>query len=144
MRLAIAAMSITRRNLLTRLATAAVSAGWLPALSRMPLAQTPAVRTTNVPAGPLLLWRNENPYGPSQKVLDAIRQASSESNRYPYTECDALVSKLAVLHRVRPEQIVLGCGSSEILRLAAEEFLGPGKKFVQASPTFPQPGKFAA
>jgi histidinol-phosphate aminotransferase len=137
-------MAITRRNLFTRLAAATVSAGAFPALSRIALAQSPAVRTTSALEGALLLWRNENAYGPSQRVLDAIRHASSESNRYPSSECDALVSKLAVLHRVRPEQIVLGCGSSEILRLAAEEFLGPGKKFMQALPTFPLPGKLAA
>lgn len=136
-------MPITRRNLLSRLAATAVSAGGLHAVTRIALAQSPSVPTTNAPAGPILLWRNENPYGPSEKVLAALREASPESNRYPHTEYDVLVSKLAALHRVRPKQIVLGCGSSEIQRLAVEEFLGPAKRLVQASPTFPQPGKMA-
>ncbi len=54
-----------------------------------------------------------------------------------------MVNKIAALHRVRPEQIVLGCGSSEVLRIAAAAFLGPGKKLVQASPTCPLLGQFA-
>lgn len=136
-------MAITRRNLCRQLATAAVSAAGLPVLDRIALAQAPTVRSTNAPAGSILLWRNENPYGPSERVVAALQEASLKSNRYPHTEYDDLVSKLAALHRVRPEQIVLGCGSSEILRLAAEEFLGPAKILLQASPTFPQLAKIA-
>jgi histidinol-phosphate aminotransferase len=91
----------------------------------------------------ILLAQNENAYGPSEKVLAAMREASPEGNRYPRTEYDSLISKIAGLHRIRPEQIVLGCGSSEVLRLAVEEFLGPGKRFVKASPTLALPGTFA-
>jgi histidinol-phosphate aminotransferase len=72
-----------------------------------------------------------------------MRAAAAEANRYPVGKYDPLIRKLAALHRVRPEQIVLGCGSSELLRMAIETFLGTGKKFVQASPTFPLPGKLA-
>ena len=39
-------------------------------------------------------------------------------------------------HGVKPEQIVLGCGSSDVLRMADSAFLGPGKKVVAAEPTF--------
>jgi histidinol-phosphate aminotransferase len=86
---------------------------------------------------------NENPYGPSEKVLAVIRDAESLSNRYPRTEYDSLVAKIAALHAIKPEQVTLGCGSNEILRLAASTFLGPGKKLVQASPTCPALSKFA-
>jgi len=43
---------------------------------------------------------------------------------------------LARLHGVAPERIVLGCGSSEVLRMADAAFLGPGKTLVAAEPTF--------
>jgi histidinol-phosphate aminotransferase len=66
-----------------------------------------------------------------------LRNALPLSNRYPRAEYDLLVAKIAVLHAVKPEQIVLGCGSSEILLLAAAEFLGPGKRLIQAAPTCP-------
>ena len=37
---------------------------------------------------------------------------------------------------MKPEQVLLGCGSTEILRVAAFAFLGSGKQLIQASPTF--------
>jgi len=37
---------------------------------------------------------------------------------------------------MRPENITLGCSSTEIMRMAAEICLGPGKTLVTASPTF--------
>jgi histidinol-phosphate aminotransferase len=47
------------------------------------------------------------------------------------------------MHGVAPEQVVLGCGSSEILRLTAVTFLGPGKKLVMASPGWNMIADFA-
>jgi histidinol-phosphate aminotransferase len=85
---------------------------------------------------PVRLDSNENPYGPSPKVLEAMRGAVSTANRYPRPEYGGLVEHIAALHKVQPEQVLLGCGSSEILRVAAVAVLGPGKKFVQAAPTF--------
>lgn len=92
---------------------------------------------------PIILSRNENSYGPSEKVLAAMREALQVANRYPDDEEDVLVNKLAVLHGVRREQVVLGCGSGEILRMAAEAFLGSGKKLIVPSPTFEALGRHA-
>jgi histidinol-phosphate aminotransferase len=97
-----------------------------------------------VPAtGPTLLNRNENAYGPSEKVLAVIREAATSSSRYPRGEYDALRAMLADLHQVKLEQIVLGVGSSEILRLAGAAFLGPNKKLLVPNPTYPALGNFA-
>jgi histidinol-phosphate aminotransferase len=90
-----------------------------------------------------LLYRNENPYGPSEKVLAVLRESAAVGNRYPRTEYDTLVDKLAALHNVKRDQIVLGCGSGEILCMAAMAFLKLGKKLVEAAPTFPALGKLA-
>jgi histidinol-phosphate aminotransferase len=136
-------MPISRRDLLGKLAASAVSGAAIQALGGSSLANASSASRVSMPVGPIFLCSNENAYGPSEKVLAAIRDASSGSNRYPRTEYDSLLNEIAALHRVRPEQIVLGCGSSEILRMAAAAFLGPGKRLVQASPTFPLPGEFA-
>ena len=82
------------------------------------------------------LDRNENPYGPSPRVREAICSAVSAANRYPASEYGALVDAIARYHRVKSEQVALGCGSTELLRAAATAFLGPGKKLVAAVPTF--------
>jgi histidinol-phosphate aminotransferase len=96
--------------------------------------QTP--EAANHIAHPVLLDHNENAYGPSEKVLSVLRESSSSSNRYQRQEYDLLRSKLAAVHRVKDEQILLACGSTEILRLSASAFLGPDKGLVQALPTY--------
>jgi histidinol-phosphate aminotransferase len=91
---------------------------------------------TSLPNGPILLNSNENPYGPSPKVMEAMREALTLANRYLFPEYDGLKERIASLHKVKAGQVLLGCGSSEILRVAAEAFLAPGRKYVQAMPTF--------
>ena len=83
------------------------------------------------------LDNNENAYGPSKKVVEEILRAVSESNRYPDRYSAELVTRIAQLHRVREEQVVLGAGSTEILRIASCAFLGNDKPLVQAVPTYP-------
>jgi histidinol-phosphate aminotransferase len=86
--------------------------------------------------GLIRLDSNENAYGPSGKVTDAIKSAIGSVNRYPRREYAALAERIASLSHVRPEQMLFGCGSTEILRVAAFTFLGHGRQLVQASPTF--------
>jgi len=86
--------------------------------------------------GPILLNSNENPYGPSPKALEALLAANPLTNRYPDDAEDAMRAAIAKHHGVSPEQVVLGCGSSEILQMADLAFTGPGRKAVAAAPTF--------
>ncbi|MGH9368785.1 MAG: histidinol-phosphate transaminase [Thermoanaerobaculia bacterium] len=79
---------------------------------------------------------NENPYGLSPRALEALTRSGRTAFRYPDGQEDEVRNALARLHGVRPEQIVLGCGSSDILRMADAAFLGPGKAIVAAEPTF--------
>ena len=59
---------------------------------------------------------NENPIGPSPRVLDAIRGETADSLRlYPDPQATALRTALAAYHRVRPEQVFVGNGSDEVL-----------------------------
>jgi len=88
------------------------------------------------PDGFIRLSDNENAYGPSAKTAAAIRSAIGSVNRYPYLEYDNLANRIASMHRVKPEQVVIGCGSTEILRIAVAAFLGNSKQLVQATPTF--------
>jgi len=83
----------------------------------------------------ILLDRNENPYGPFPSVLDSTRALLDSSNRHPRTYIP-LVEAITNLHGVRREQVLLGCGSTDILRMAAFAFLGRGRQLLQALPTF--------
>jgi histidinol-phosphate aminotransferase len=89
------------------------------------------------PEGPLVdLSSNENPYGPSPRALEAMTRCQSVACRYPDDAEKRVVEAIARLHGVEPERIVLGCGSSEVLRLCDAAFLGAGRKLVVAEPTF--------
>ena len=88
--------------------------------------------------GPIRLDNNESAYGPSEKVVAAIRAAEAEAGRFPSGAGAAqLTDRIARIHSVSPDQVVLGAGSTEILRMVSCACLGAGKQLVQASPTFP-------
>lgn len=77
---------------------------------------------------------NSNPFGPSPKVWDALRQTPLE--RYPDRESLALRRELSQRLDVSPAQIVLGNGTAELIQLAAFAFLSKGDSALIAEPTF--------
>jgi histidinol-phosphate aminotransferase len=78
--------------------------------------------------GLIKLNTNENPYPPSPKVLAAVRAATDGRLRlYPNPTAEKLRVKLAKLHGCRPENIILGNGSDEVLALATRAFVEPAK-----------------
>jgi histidinol-phosphate aminotransferase len=77
------------------------------------------------PEGAIRVGLNENPLGPSPRAIRAMTEALLQGSRYPKPQ--ALVDKLAKLHRVEPEWIVLGCGSGEILRNLPSAFAREGE-----------------
>jgi len=73
-----------------------------------------------------------------------LREAAGQvAHRYAGKQTDSLQRRLSELHGVAPEKIVLGCGSSEILRAAVDAFAGPQRKVVLGTPTFDLIGRFA-
>jgi histidinol-phosphate aminotransferase len=113
----------------------------LAALAGAALAPRPAAGAAGAadaqPAARLIdLSSNENPYGPSPLALEAMTRCQSVACRYPDDVEKRVVDAIAKLHGIAPERVVLGCGSSEVLRLCDAAFLGPGRKLVAAEPTF--------
>ncbi len=128
-------MLVSRRNLLRRIGAGATGAA-IQSLSGFSLGVEFQASRSSRSGGPVRLNRNENAYGPSERVMAAMREALPFANRFPDADSEALQGKIASLHAVKPEQVILGCGSTEVLRMATAAFLGPGKKLVLASPTF--------
>ncbi len=132
-------MAISRRTLLGRL-----GAGAAAVVAEQRLTLGGALAATTRSGEPIRLDRNENPYGPSARVMAVMREAASAAaSRYPDVEAGELRRRIAGIHRVAPEQVVLGCGSSEILRTAIDVFVGPGKKLVTSLPSFEPIGGWA-
>jgi histidinol-phosphate aminotransferase len=123
-------MRIDRREMLRQFGTAALTSAFLPNIAEAGAA--PADSSAHF----LRLDRNENAYGPGEKARAAFHDALGSANRYPDEEVEKLRAAIAASHGVRPENITLGCGSTELLRMAAELQLGPAKNLVMASPAF--------
>jgi histidinol-phosphate aminotransferase len=128
--------SISRRKFAQLLGAGAAAAVVRPRLSFAKPTQSTA---TSLTAGGNIvrLSANENPYGPSQKALQAMTDSFGLACRYPDEHNNALIDKLAKLNNVDREEILLGDGSGEILKLCAETFTGSQNgKLVAADPTF--------
>jgi histidinol-phosphate aminotransferase len=96
-----------------------------------------AAATRPAPGGGVVdLSSNENPYGPSPAALEAMTRSQAVAGRYPDAAERATTEAIARHHGVSPDRVVLGCGSSEVLRLCDAAFLGPGRTVVAAEPTF--------
>jgi histidinol-phosphate aminotransferase len=129
-------MQLSRRGFLrsASIAAAATAVLELPALA-VPL-QVEAAHRGDIPPGAIKLSNNENAYGPSPKSLAAMQMAVAEGNRYPDRYNHQLVENIAAFHKVKPDRVLLGCGSMDILRAATGAFLGPGKALIIPQPTF--------
>jgi histidinol-phosphate aminotransferase len=95
-----------------------------------------AAATDAAADGVIRLNYNENAYGPSPKAREAFAGCAGAAARYPDEAHQQVRDALAQMHGVKRENILLGCGSTEILRVADMAFLGAGKNLVAAEPTF--------
>ena len=80
------------------------------------------------------LASNENPRGPSRRVVAAIQKATHNLRLYPDTH--DLVNVLADHHDVGPENIILGNGSNDVLDLVARTYLMPGDESLMYEHSF--------
>jgi histidinol-phosphate aminotransferase len=80
---------------------------------------------------------NENPYPPSDAVLEALRSVSPESlRRYPEPLADSFRAAAAALHGLDSSEIVAVNGGDELLRLAVTTFVEPGSPIGVLEPSY--------
>ncbi len=127
-------MPLSRRHFLSRVpAGVAATAVLIPTLSE---AAASAAANAVAVSEPILLNSNENPYGPFPSVQAAMEAALRKANRYPDHQYRELINRIASYNNVAPEQVILGIGSTEILKMAADAFTGPDRPLILADPTF--------
>jgi len=128
--------TFSRRQFAKRFSAAMGAAVMAPEITKS-LAALAAPRLPEGAEGDWIqLNANENPYGPSPKAVEAITHSESMASRYPDELEGRLIAAIAKLHGVEKSNVMLGCGSGEILRVADSAFLDAGKKAVVAEPTF--------
>jgi histidinol-phosphate aminotransferase len=79
---------------------------------------------------------NENPFGPSPLAVEAMRAAAMQVNWYPDVDNSDLRAALAVRHGVEPTNILVTCGSSQMLHIIARSILAPGMNAITADRSF--------
>jgi len=82
------------------------------------------------------LASNENPWGPSPKVVRALRSELLNLHRYPDGSCYYLVRALAERLGVAAGEIMLGNGSSEVIELLVKAFVQEGDEVITSHPSF--------
>ena len=135
-------MKISRRRFTQLLGAGAALAAVRPAFT----ATSARASLAHASDGLVRLSSNENPYGPCASALKAMTDSFGLACRYPDEHADAFTAALAKINGVNADQILLGDGSGEILKLCAATFTGPVMKeaangfphgnLVAADPTF--------
>src|ERR1043165_6571756 len=88
----------------------------------LPGVATESTITSSAPANIVRLSSNENPYGPSPLAMKAMTEAFDLAWRYPDEHAETLIASLAKLNGVKGDQILLGDGSGEILKVCASGY----------------------
>lgn len=112
---------------------------------RWPVAVDPSMLTAP-DSGEIRIDSNENPLGPGQVAVDALVVAFRDAGRYPMNSRPSMADLKAALARkfeTKPENLVLGAGSREILRNAVRAFTSPTRVLVTGSPSYENPPRVA-
>lgn len=84
------------------------------------------------------LASNENPFGYSPKVKEAIAGEMDKISLYPDGAAVELTQAIARKFGVSTNQVIFGMGSDEVILMIARAYLTPGDETIMASTTFPQ------
>jgi histidinol-phosphate aminotransferase len=138
----VSAMSLSRRSFVHTLGAGAAGL-WVGARGRegslfggeslLAQGQTPTV----------ILSSNENPLGCHRDVLAAVRGALTEAGRYPFADAFEVTSLVAKKHNVKPENVLLGSGSTQILRTSTHVFTSKTAGLVAAIPAYEECADYA-
>jgi histidinol-phosphate aminotransferase len=101
-----------------------------------------ALKDPKVYDGMAKLANNENGWGPSEAVMKAMNDAWKYCTRYGYPD-GGLVDAIAKHHGVKPENVLIGSGSSEILKIMDDAFLATHKKVIGVEPTYESVYRYA-
>lgn len=88
------------------------------------------------PTGIIKLASNENALGPSPKAVAAMRAALKSAHLYPDGGAFYLRQALARKLGVQPDNLILGCGSNEIIEFLYHAFVAPGDEVVAGDRAF--------
>jgi histidinol-phosphate aminotransferase len=95
-------------------------------------------------SNPIILASNENPLGPGRAVLDAVRAGFGEIGRYQSATTAEVTELIAKKHNVKPENVLLGSGSTQILRTTTHVFCSKTAPLIAPIPAYEECAGYAA
>jgi histidinol-phosphate aminotransferase len=143
---------VTRRDFVRTVgvgAAGALGTSWIGARGREDSIWSvlePGLHASELQGAVIPLSSNENPLGASQAVLDAITKAFGPAGATPGRYSSATTELRDVLAKslgVKPENVTLGCGSTQILRTATHVFTARDKALVGTIPTYEECAGYA-
>jgi histidinol-phosphate aminotransferase len=143
-------MSLSRRSFVKTLGmgtAGAVGSAWISGRGRE--AWVWGAEVMDAGSDDIILSSNENPLGPGKAALEAIERAIGPTGagpgRYPGSFYrNPLREVIAAKFKVKPENILLGCGSTQILTTVTHLYTSKEKPLVGALPTYEECFGYAA
>ena len=140
-------MPVSRRSFLGAISpgTAAYSPAFVAARGREAFTAGGAAPNPRSAAA-ILLDSNENPLGPGPAAMEALTRAFVDAGRYPTNARPSMGDLREAIARrvsVKPENVSMGSGSWELLRIAVRLYTSSSRPLVTGAPTFEQPEKMA-
>ena len=92
---------------------------------------------------PMLLHNNENPLGPGGKVLASMNKALENGRGGRYPGGVDLGGAIAEMQGIPSENVMIGNGSTQLLRSATQVFTSPTKPLVTGAPSYEEAVQYA-
>jgi len=92
---------------------------------------------------PILLHNNENPLGPGERVLRAMNDALNDGRGGRYPGDGGLTAAIAEAEGIPRDNLMIGNGSTQLLRTATQVFTSPTKPLVTGAPSYEECTQYA-
>jgi histidinol-phosphate aminotransferase len=141
----VSTMSLSRRSFVQALSAGAAGA-WVASRGReAALFELDALQAQGASAtSPVILASNENPLGCHKDVLAAVRASFGEIGRYQFATSDEVAELVAKKHGVKRENVLLGSGSTQLLRTTTHVFTSKTAGLVAALPAYEECAGYAS
>jgi len=96
------------------------------------LASASAASSNNV----IKLSSNENPLGPGEAAIEAMRRAAPNMHLYPSSDHLALRQAIGFAHGLDPTRVICGAGSDEVIAFLCQAYAGPGEEVIHTEHGF--------
>jgi histidinol-phosphate aminotransferase len=143
----VSTMSLSRRSFVQTLGVGAAGA-WIGSRGREGSLfgsdlYAQGIQPVQGPAPSVILSSNENPLGCHKDVLAGVRGSFTEAGRYPFATVEEVSELIARKHNVKKENVLLGSGSTQILRTSTHVFTSKTAGLVAAIPAYEECADYA-